>query len=59
MRHGLVKIFHRLAPGQASAKPHSLKGCLSDIESDTFSNHRQPATQYGLFGSFCLFGLFG
>jgi hypothetical protein len=52
MRHGLVKIFHRLAPGQASAKPHSLKGRLSDIKPDTISNHRQlPLDRRGAGGT--------
>jgi hypothetical protein len=41
MRYELVKVFHRFTPGQASAKPHSFNGCLSNIEPDTFSNHRQ------------------
>jgi hypothetical protein len=58
MRHGLVKIFYRFTSGQASAKPHSLEGRLSDIEPDTFSSYRQCPNPR-LFGSFGLFSLFG
>jgi hypothetical protein len=43
--NGQMEIFHRLAPCQTPAKPHSLEGRLSNIESDTFSNHRQPCLQ--------------
>src|SRR5262245_59715797 len=35
-----MKIFNGLPTGQPAAKPHSLDGCLADIESDTFGNHR-------------------
>jgi hypothetical protein len=42
--NGQMEIFHRLAPCQTPAKPHSLEGRLSNIESDTFSNHRQPCS---------------
>jgi hypothetical protein len=39
--NGQVEIFHRFTPCQAAAKAHGLEGRLSDIEPDTFSNHRQ------------------
>jgi hypothetical protein len=42
--NGQVEIFNRFTPCQTAAKPYGLEGRLSDIEPDTFSNHRQPCS---------------
>src|SRR6185295_16933634 len=44
VRNGQVEIFNRFTPCQTAAKPHGLEGRLSDIEPDTFSNHRHPCS---------------
>lgn len=38
-----MKVFDRFPAGQTPAEPDSLDGCLPDIKSNTFGNHRVKA----------------